>query len=422
VSAAVLDCDGNSIEVVYHSAELYRNSPVQGTRYLTNGDDSKSLVSARSSVAKSTCSASTITASTARQSQARALSSRSRSSPSVMSANKAGTEVSASTVLETLQRSLTGGVSGSAASLLGDSKIQISTKAFAGTLLGAAAGAAMAYAMCKSEEESAHAEEEASIVAHRRHLMSANQPLLLPGTPSNTPATSVVSRGSHKAGIRALGATQPISPDAYALVGYPGINPITYNAFASGTNIALSNAHSPVRSARRVVPSIYEISAGQDPLHRLITNSSSRSTASKAPSQARSTAESRAPSDHSHRSSSSKKADKSHSSKRSKAPSKVLSSVPEDELPPLPTTGHSVYDDDLGSVAPTDSISNAGSRSRSRSRRHSKERHSSSSKSESKRSSRKGESKSKSRTQSDSGETVTPSRYKGRSATDLPIR
>jgi hypothetical protein len=77
---------------------------------------------------------------------------------------------SAQDVLATLQRSM-GSASGAT---LGNksSTITISTKALAGTLIGAAAGAAVAFAMCKSEEESAQAEERAVIMAADRRRFS----------------------------------------------------------------------------------------------------------------------------------------------------------------------------------------------------------------------------------------------------------
>jgi hypothetical protein len=422
VSAAVLDRDGNSIEAVYHSAELYEGSLVRGTRLLTAGNNSKSVVSTRNSAAKSAISDSTITTSMARRLQAGGLSSRSTSAPSVPSVSRAATEVSASNVLETLQRSLIGGMSGSASLLLGDSKIQMSAKAFTGTLLGAAAGAAMAYAMYKSEEDSAREEEIASIAAHRQQLLSGNQATPLPRTPSNTPATSLISRGSRKTGMRALEAGQLIPSNSYALTGYPRVEPIDSNAFTNRSNIPLSQTRPSVRSARRVAPSIYEGSTTQNPLHNLVTKDNSRS-ASKLCSQTRSVVGSRAPSEHSNRSSASKKTDKRHTSKRSTAPSRSLSHILEEELPPLPPGGQSVYDDDLGSVMPTDSISNAGSRTRSRNSRHLKEKKpSSTSKSESKRASRRQEGGSKKRSKSEAGKTETPGRYKGRSVINLPIR
>jgi hypothetical protein len=389
----------------------------------------RSVVSVRSSAPRSVA-ASNITT-TASEAAHRALiqnlpTPSASTQPSVVSNNLVPTEVSAGTVLSTLQKSITG--ANAASTILGDSKVEMSTKTFAGTILGAAAGAVLAYAACKSEESSAIAEQEASIAAHRRHSMIESPMLALPGPPSNTPAGSMYSQTSRRTTMRAIDAPPLISSNTWPQrPPYAAIDQIEYNSYHNSEKTPSSHGHASLISARRTTPSLYEDTANSVPnlSHHSTSKASSRST-SKAPSREPSVVESRAPTELSKRSSSSKKSSKSHKSSRSKAPSTALSRVLEDEVSPPPDINND-RDDDLMTVAPSDSISCVGSKSRSRSKssRHSKK--DSSSRSESKRSSRKAEEADKTKPMSESGRsdrTITQKRYKERSgsAVTLPYR
>ncbi|KAF2667207.1 hypothetical protein BT63DRAFT_481646 [Microthyrium microscopicum] len=269
-NSAVLDYDGNSIEVVYHESEMCGGASKPQSRVLSwrddvvdSIDDATSIISqsaaGRSVAPKSTAGRSTVAHSVAgRSSAAKSVASRSAAAKSVVSVRSiqsaassaaqqalvpataapsivsrsgvafpiitqprapplpAPTELSAQTVLSTLHKSITGNGGSMASSLLGDSRIEMSTKTLAGTLLGAAAGAAVAYAMCKSEEDSAHSERIASIAASQKSA-SMIEPWsypspIIPGTPSHTPATSQYTSASRKTGMQALeGPMIPLS-------------------------------------------------------------------------------------------------------------------------------------------------------------------------------------------------------------------
>ncbi|KAF2707421.1 hypothetical protein K504DRAFT_447413 [Pleomassaria siparia CBS 279.74] len=140
-NAAVLDLDGNSIEVVFSNKPDCRDdgTVIQHSRVMTwrksmtesYGDD-RTAVSARTS---HTASRQTPGVSKA---------------PSVASmASMAATMVQSVSAPDTVQQA------GTSATKSGDG-----TKTLIGTLLGAAAGAAVAYAMCKSEQDSAKKESE----------------------------------------------------------------------------------------------------------------------------------------------------------------------------------------------------------------------------------------------------------------------
>ena len=136
-NAAVLDFDGNSVEVVYRDGveEIDRGSVIGGGRVLQlQGVDAAHLDDVRSVVSSST----TVRSKTKTASQ---------TSQSVVS------RATIADVSKTLSDSIQ---SGTKSSFPG----QASAKAVVGTLIGAAAGAALVYAACKSESESAREEAE----------------------------------------------------------------------------------------------------------------------------------------------------------------------------------------------------------------------------------------------------------------------
>ncbi|KAG9948643.1 hypothetical protein KCV02_g2195, partial [Aureobasidium melanogenum] len=164
-NAAVLDLDGNSIEVIYHQVddEDKYTTVSGGSRVLTwrrgivnvlGDEDRTSFVSAR------------------------------RSQPDVES-------ISSSSVVETIPQpnapSVTKSPSMPAVSTSGSEPgFQITGKAIIGTILGAAAGAAVAYAMVKSEQDSAQQEADFAEAMSRKSASSR--------APSKAPSKIVPSQ------------------------------------------------------------------------------------------------------------------------------------------------------------------------------------------------------------------------------------
>ncbi|KAH0305267.1 hypothetical protein KCU71_g9951, partial [Aureobasidium melanogenum] len=164
-NAAVLDLDGNSIEVIYHQVddEDKYTTVSGGSRVLTwrrgivnvlGDEDRTSFVSAR------------------------------RSQPDVES-------ISSSSVVETTPQpnapSVTKSPSMPAVSTSGSEPgFQITGKAIIGTILGAAAGAAVAYAMVKSEQDSAQQEADFAEAMSRKSASSR--------APSKAPSKIVPSQ------------------------------------------------------------------------------------------------------------------------------------------------------------------------------------------------------------------------------------
>ncbi|TID13938.1 hypothetical protein E6O75_ATG07170 [Venturia nashicola] len=142
-NAAVFDCDGNSVEVVFHEDAAFDDgaSCSGQSRVLTlrqDASDSKTTVSTRSA-ATAVKTASVV----------------SRKAPSVVNS------VVSKSSSKTMEMPMPPNRSFTAPTLTpksSDDTISISRKTLVGTILGAAAGAAVAYAMCKSEEDSARKE------------------------------------------------------------------------------------------------------------------------------------------------------------------------------------------------------------------------------------------------------------------------
>ncbi|OCK84916.1 hypothetical protein K432DRAFT_319421 [Lepidopterella palustris CBS 459.81] len=143
-NAAVLDFDGNSIEVVYRDGPDADDAGtvIEHSRVLTwrksvvdSVHDDRSIVSASST--RNSAKKALVPASVAPSAKAQSVISKAASMARSSSAPVSVPQISSSTST-------------------GDD----TAKKIIGTLLGAAAGAAVAYAMCKSEEDSRHAEAE----------------------------------------------------------------------------------------------------------------------------------------------------------------------------------------------------------------------------------------------------------------------
>lgn len=152
-NAAVLDFDGNSIEVVFRDEPDVRDdgTVVEHSRVITwqrsvaeSVRDDRSVVSSRS--ARSISKQALVPAPTKAPSLVSAASTFSKAASMVRSAS-APVTVPQITVEQTTTTKVTAGGDGAAKKIIG-------------TLLGAAAGAAVAYAMVKSEEDSAKKEAE----------------------------------------------------------------------------------------------------------------------------------------------------------------------------------------------------------------------------------------------------------------------
>lgn len=268
---------------------------------LENGDadDTRTIVSVRSG-ARSISGESMYSATRSVSHRSLALQACSTHAPSVVSRapsqlSRAPTQmsqasqVSASTVLSTLQKSMAGGegsepsLLSAAASLLSASKAEMSPKAFAGTLLGAAAGAAVAYAMCKSEEDSAHAEAEASLAAAYRRLSMQDSPMILPA-PSNSPAQSIYSQMSRRTGVRQIetGHLREIDPFEFRM---PDRN---YAPTPPLSTVSAAKTQASSRSARRISPSMLDDQTVQSQMYDYAPPqySNKSRTSSRAPSHA----------------------------------------------------------------------------------------------------------------------------------------
>jgi hypothetical protein len=372
-SASVTDLDENVIEVVFHSAD----------------HDNRTLVSNNNN-------------------NNRALSVAPTNNP-----------ISDGNVLSSIQRSCTDSAT-SAIPMFGG--IGISPTTIAGTLLGAAAGAAAAYAFCKSEEDSRMRELEASMAAHRlsgrspsqRHRVPSEQRLLsghhqpMPLERRYTAPTesrrqsnrgridrgfsvveveeeeegyeqperrlltgprSTFSQRSRRTAVRAIEA--PPDRDDRSYVTRSASYRTALEEMPSPTEISMRRSEV---STRRSEASVRRSEA---PGHRSeVSVRSKRSSRSEKSRTVRGSevdeAEDRSYDQHKHpidygvarSTASSKKSSKgSRVSRRSKRESRI-SSHSEEYLPALPDE----FDDDLDTIAPSDSVSNAGSR-RSRSRR-----------------------------------------------------
>ncbi|KAI4742598.1 hypothetical protein E4T50_06992 [Aureobasidium sp. EXF-12298] len=154
-NAAVLDLDGNSIEVIYHQLEdddAY-TTVSGGSRVLTwrtgivnvlGDEDRTTFVSARRSQPDIENMSSSSATESIPRSQGPSIS-RTTSAPAVSTTSEATNS---------------------------DSGFQITGKAIIGTILGAAAGAAVAYAMVKSEQDSAQQEADFAEAMSRKSASS----------------------------------------------------------------------------------------------------------------------------------------------------------------------------------------------------------------------------------------------------------
>ncbi|KAF2429582.1 hypothetical protein EJ08DRAFT_698082 [Tothia fuscella] len=392
-NAAVLDMDGNSVEVVYHQDGLDDDaaSYTGQSRVLTwNKDvaaslgDNKSVVSINSLATtarnlKALVPANSAVARTQAPSVAQSVTSRSKA-PSV--AHSAVSKSSPGTRTEpfAVQRSFTAPVLGSQKS--GDS-FEISKKTLVGTILGAAAGAAVAYAMCKSEEDSAKAEEAAYHAVQRSsQQLQASHPYLLEGPPSYTSQARVI-RSASEAGsyydetrsMRAIEAPSPPPPSGYQHPSYSTAAPSRHHDHLSSSgrsrvSLARSNTLPEARPKNTLDLPIVPPETQREPSEG--SRQSSRSHHSS----------------HSHHTKPSSSHTKSHrsssrSQSRHNSPAPSLSRILKDHAAPvrgssvlgrnyeaepyLSSSGENYNnnnDNDADTVAPSDSISCAGDSTR----------------------------------------------------------
>ncbi|QDS71284.1 hypothetical protein FKW77_001115 [Venturia effusa] len=162
-NAAVLDCDGNSVEVVFHEDAAFNDGASHSgqSRVLTlhqDHGDNKSIVSTKSA------------ATAVKTAPVPAGSLVPKKVPSI--ANSVTSKSSSKTIEmpTAIKRSFTAPALTPKSS---DDTISISRKTLVGTILGAAAGAAVAYAMCKSEEDSA--KKEQNFLAQLQSQQAAQQ-------------------------------------------------------------------------------------------------------------------------------------------------------------------------------------------------------------------------------------------------------
>ncbi len=375
--------------------------------------------------------------------------------------------MSSQNVLASLQRSLTGA--------LPDGNICISPKALAGTLLGAAAGAAVAYAMCKSEEDSARAEERAALMhAGTRRRASAGEEAAATRRVSLRriePAPELVAVGTQTFMQAASHApSRRESPVEYVqLVAASMANrscPTVLSARSvrepspreeDQVPVTVSRAQSTYEAPRSSAPSVSKSTAKSEASSRHSKKSSSGSSShrskSKAPERRSiglpdiSETEQLGSSARSSASRHSKKTSHSHHSKHSSRHRREAEDAASDDEGTVLLEKQTIVpdaagtDDDRDTVVPSDSISCVGS-SRSKRSSASKQSKAKSSTSSSKhrsrahsevgihydknddiksepplrRSARRGPSEAGTET------TITPRNYKERSVTSLPIR
>lgn len=218
-NAAVLDLDGNSVEVVFHESAAVRDtaSSAGRSRVLTLEQGvAPTLGDNRSAVSLATIKS--VTSSLAKQSLAPAKSSLPGGSTKAHSIAPSSASKSRSEA-PIIQRSFT---TPHLTPQSSNDNIQISRKTLVGTILGAAAGAAVAYAMCRSEEDSARQEHVASITAKTapQHVPTSNHHLLDMNPAHSSPSRSArnASEIEYYAGydpVRAIEAPPPASQAMY---------------------------------------------------------------------------------------------------------------------------------------------------------------------------------------------------------------
>ena len=236
-NAAVLDFDGNSVEVVFHEGA----SADDAASYtgLSKALAWRNDVSAYLGDNKSTVSVSTL-ASTAKKALVPAASSISRSkATSVANSTTSKTTFKTRSEAPMIQRSFTAPVLSPQRS---DDKMEISRKTLVGTILGAAAGAAVAYAMCKSEEDSARAEQAAyhAVQASTKQLQASHPELLDVAPVYSSPARST----------RNASEADPYYDRGYPVRAIEAPPPPSYHHPAYTTFISPQQPEEPVSSPR----------------------------------------------------------------------------------------------------------------------------------------------------------------------------
>lgn len=256
-NAAVLDLDGNSVEVVFHegaAAEADGLSDAGRSKLLTWRKGVSGNLSDRRSNAGSIVSTAT---SLAQKALVPAASNAARSvrAPSEAPSASPSSASRASTRPPSIQRSFTAPViAPNLTPQSSNDNISISRKTLVGTILGAAAGAAVAYAMCKSEEDSAKAEQAAYAAAKgaTKYVQSQHPHLLEPKAPSvYVPAQSVrnASEIEYVQGyspVRAIEA--PPSNYGQPIYQHPSYTTVVGTQYASAESVASKSRTSTPRT------------------------------------------------------------------------------------------------------------------------------------------------------------------------------
>ncbi|PSN62662.1 hypothetical protein BS50DRAFT_126313 [Corynespora cassiicola Philippines] len=451
-NAAVLDLDGNSIEVVFRNEPDFRDdgTVIEHSRVITwsrsySGSvrDDRSVVSSR-------------THRTTTSSRAPSVAEPVEKAPTVVSkapskAPSVARSISEPTPVPQVAPSTTSTSDG------GDG----AAKKIIGTLLGAAAGAAVAYAMCKSEQDSAKKESEFNAFMEAKNLAAQAKEAFKqtmqpdPQPPANDAQPQLIHRPdsdsqstvSQQRSVHVPRAIEPAPPSYYQAPSYVSAPPteivqrpaieyapaysvapsrasftaphrsLTSPELSSASSVSKSKsvasraqsvAHSAAPSA---APSTLISSFVPDHVERrrsegsVASHHSSRSKAKSSHTSAskHSSSRSRAPSPPPSKAPSaapSKSPSKAPSAAPSKAPTAAPSQAPSKAPSKVPTKVASIVgsilgrdsksttsksgdpfgddyeieevtdDDDLDTVAPSDSISQVGSSIASRSRRH----------------------------------------------------
>ncbi|KIW02811.1 uncharacterized protein PV09_05869 [Verruconis gallopava] len=424
-NAAVLDLDGNSVEVVFHEGAAANDaaSDTGKSRLLTwrkgvaaNLSDNKSTVESIASAATALAKQAMVPANTAAPRSTKAPSE----APTVAASN--ASKISAKPISEapSLPRSFTTPTLTPQSS---NDNISISRKTLVGTILGAAAGAAVAYAMCRSEEDSAKAEHAAYLAAKgATKSLQASHPHLLDAKPTySSPVRSVrnASEMEYAHGhqpVRAIEAPPSAPPSNYyePVYQHPSFTTVvsgqpTAESIASKSRMSAARTKSyPESQARSSIISSFvpeeqsrkatdmpAVEYGSSPVSAKshVSKTKSSTSASKHSSASKHTSASK----HSSRT---EEAPRSHgkspsppqsnldriiesdgdvpvkkssprSSRVSKGTSVLGRSVIPDTYPSSSDREAANDSDDLDTIVPSDSVSQVGSSSRRSHRRHS---------------------------------------------------
>jgi catechol 2,3-dioxygenase-like lactoylglutathione lyase family enzyme len=405
-NAAVLDLDGNSVEVVFHEGGAAANDAASAagkSRLLTWRDGVSANLSDKRSTVDSIASAAT---SLAKKAMVPANSTAARSvkppseAPSAVPTSASKTTSKPRAEAPTIQRSFTMPALTPQSS---NDNISISRKTLVGTILGAAAGAAVAYAMCKSEEDSAKAEQAAYLAAQgaTKHLQ-ASHPHLLDAKPAySSPARSIQNASEieyvqgHQP-VRAIEAPPPNyqHPSFTTVVsGQPAPESVAAKSRASA---ARSHSYPESQARSSIISSFVPEEQPREILDfDAVEYRSSHSHAKSSHSKVKSSTSISKHSSTSKRSSHSR--DRARSRSKSRTPQPGLGSIMESEgeMPAKASSrtsrgskrtsvlGRSVVpdqypsssekeisNDDLDTIVPSDSVSQVGSSSRRSHRRH----------------------------------------------------